>query len=121
MEDHKDIFLGHNTWLDYESMSYRILKNYNLNYHVLPDSPKVIPGHTVSMSSYGGCLASLDDFSLTSAGLATTETTLQIYDKVLYEKKPTIDVIYEPIRAMVANRLAENGSQWAKIFEKYNR
>ena len=30
-------------------------------------------------------------------------------------------VVYEPIRVMVANRLSEHGSQWAKTFEKHNR
>ena len=50
LEDRKDILLGHNTWLDYQSMSYRILKNYNLNYHLLPNSSTLVPGHTMSMS-----------------------------------------------------------------------
>ena len=81
LEDHKDIFLGHNTWLDYKSMSYRILKNYNLNYHLLPNSSTLIPGHTISMSSYAGVLSSLDDFLLTSADLATTGLVFEVWNK----------------------------------------
>ena len=119
LKDKKDIVLGHNTWLDYASMSYRILKNYNLNYHLLPNSSTVIPGHTNSMSSYAGVLGSLDDFLLTSAGLAAIETTMMINKKELFNNF-SIEVIFEPVRAMVASRLSENGSQWARIFEKFN-
>ena len=68
-----------------------------------------------------GSVASLDDFYLTSAGLATTETTLFVYNKDLYRNLSPEDSVYEPIRVAVANRLAHFGSQWAKIFEKHNR
>ena len=81
LEEKRDIFFGHNTWHEYRAMSYRILKNYNLNVHVLPDSSDRIPGHTIAMSSYAGSIASLDDFYLTSAYLATTETTLFLWNK----------------------------------------
>ena len=81
LEEKKDILFGHNTWHEYRAMSYRILKNYNLNVHVLPDSSDRIPGHTISMSSYAGSIASLDDFYLTSAYLASTETTLFLWNK----------------------------------------
>ncbi len=33
---------------------FRFLKNYNLNFHLNPDSDKIIPGNTISMSSYSG-------------------------------------------------------------------
>ena len=54
LEDKKDILFGHNTWHEYRAMSYRILKNYNLNFHVLPGNSQVVPGHTIAMSSYAG-------------------------------------------------------------------
>ena len=82
LEAQREILFGHNTWHEYRAMSYRILKNYNMNVHVLPDSGSdVIPGHTISMSSYAGSIASLDDFYLTSAYLAATETTLFLWNK----------------------------------------
>ncbi len=62
---------------------------------------------------------SLDDFYLTSSGLATTETTLFIYDKALLHNLRT-DVVMEPIRVMVANRLATNGDQWTDIVAREN-
>ena len=54
LEDQKDILFAHNTWHEYRAMSYRFLKNYDLNYHVLPGSSSVIPGHKIAMSSYAG-------------------------------------------------------------------
>ena len=54
LEDQKDIFVAHNTWHIYQAMSYKFLKNYDLNYHVLPGSSSIIPGHKISMSSYAG-------------------------------------------------------------------
>ena len=99
LKDKNDIIFGHNTWLDYASMSYRILKNYNLNYHLLPNSSNVIPGHTNSMSSYAGVVGSLDDFLLTSAGLAASETTMAIHKKGLFNnfsKEITNSIICSP-------------------------
>jgi hypothetical protein len=66
-------------------------------------------------------VASLDDFYLMSSGLATTETTLFVYDKELYRNLQVEGVVYEPIRVVVANRLASNGQQWTRIFQDYNR
>ena len=66
-------------------------------------------------------VASLDDFYITSAGLATTETTLFIYNKDLYKNITIRDSVYEPIRVAVANRLSEHGSQWANYFKRNNR
>ena len=72
------------------------------------------------MGFFLGSIASLDDFYLTSAGLATTETTLFVYNKELYRNLSSDFAVYEPIRVMVANRLAQFASQWGKMFEKYN-
>ena len=33
---------------------FRLLKRYQLNYHTLPGSGEVIPGNTMTMSSYAG-------------------------------------------------------------------
>jgi hypothetical protein len=68
-----------------------------------------------------GVALSLDDFYLISSGLAATETSLFVYDKELFRNMTASGSVYEPIRVMVANRLAKNGSDWAAIFEKFNR
>ena len=68
-----------------------------------------------------GVVMSLDDFYLISSGLAATETTLFVYDQELFRNLQTRESVFEPIRVMVSNRLAYNGSHWAKIFRQYNR
>ena len=102
------------------SLSTRVLKRYNLNYHLTSQDgsirPReaVVPGATTTMSSYigavvadremfheclnkpsfSGTILSLDDFLLTSAGLATTETSLFIYNKTLFGDVGCTEVSY---------------------------
>ena len=64
---------------------------------------------------------SLDDFYLTSSGLAATETTLFIYDKEVVRDLTSEGVVMEPARVMAANRLAKSGLDWADTFRKHNR
>ena len=54
--------------------------------------------------------------------MATTETSLNVYDKNLFENLTSFGhlIVFEPIRVMTANRLAEFGSQWSEMFEKFN-
>ena len=54
--------------------------------------------------------------------MATTETSLFVYDKNLFQNLTSFGhfIVFEPIRVMIANRLAEFGSQWSLMFEKYN-
>lgn len=116
----------------------RFLKKYNLNYHLLPDSPELVPGHTLTMSSYTATIISLDDFLTTSSGLATTETTLNIYNSSLYSNLDSSSQLFEPVRlgkpkskvfspnlfliyrVMAANRLATNGQEWTNIMSEDN-
>ena len=76
----------------------RFLKKYNLNYHLLPDSSELVPGHTLTMSSYTATIISLDDFLTTSSGLVTTETTLNIYNSSLYSNLNSSSQLFEPVR-----------------------
>ena len=63
----------------------------------------------------------MDDFYLISSGLAVTETSLFLYDQILLNHVRTEDAVMEAVRASVANRLAESGSEWAEIFSRHNR
>lgn len=64
------------TWNELVSM-IRILKHYNLGYHVLPKgTAPLIPGRSSSFSSYPGTLQSGDDFYVIGSGLVTLETTI---------------------------------------------
>ncbi|XP_037582875.1 putative phospholipase B-like 2 [Dermacentor silvarum] len=120
--DNEDLYVAHNTWFLYKSM-LRIQKKYTFPWHYAPGSTgqsDIIPGHTISMSSYAGKLVSLDDFYLTSAGLAVTETSIE-------NSNPDLWLLLDPeaspltwVRAMVATRLATSGREWVDIFAKKN-
>ena len=53
---------------------------------------------TMTMSSYAATILSLDDFLTLSSGLVTTETTLNIYNKSLYQHTEPSSQLFEPIR-----------------------
>jgi hypothetical protein len=76
LPDGSDIYTSHVTWNGYESM-IRILKKYSFEVHrTAADDSAVIPGHSMSFSSYPGLLYSGDDFSVISSGLVSMETTI---------------------------------------------
>merc|ERR1712079_213464 len=81
---------------------------------------ELIPGHTTSMSSYTGSVASLDDFYLISSGLAATETSLFVYDSAVLANLSATGIVYEPFRVLLANRMAKNSAEWQDIFKRYN-
>ncbi|XP_077509295.1 putative phospholipase B-like 2 [Amblyomma americanum] len=120
--DYEDIYMAHNTWFLYSSM-LRIQKKYTFPWHYTPSAKKpgdVVPGRTITMSSYPGKLVSSDDFYLTSAGLAVVETSIE-------NKNPDLWLLLDPeaapltwVRAMVATRLARSGREWADIFAMKN-
>ncbi|XP_077509296.1 putative phospholipase B-like 2 [Amblyomma americanum] len=120
--DNEDIYLAHDAWFLYRSM-LRIQKKYTFPWHYTQSATGpggIIPGHTVTMSSYAGKLVSLDDFYLTSAGLTVTETSIE-------NSNPDLWLLLDPeaapltwVRAMVATRLARSGREWADIFAAKN-
>ena len=114
----KEVLAGHATWHVYESLPYRMVKRYNLNYHLVTGG--LVPGHTIAMSSYAGTLFSLDDFHSISSGLASLETSLFVYNSSLLEQNSPVGQLWEPVRVMVANRLARGGRDWAQLFSQYN-
>lgn len=120
LEGQQELFVGHNAWHEYRAMEYRFLKKYNLNYHLLPASEKVVPGHTATMSSYAGSLFSIDDFVTLSSGLVSTETSLFIYDTSIYEATEPSGAVMEPVRVMAANRLATGGRMWTQLASQFN-
>jgi len=113
------LVVGHATWHDYRALGHRFVKLYSLPYS-LPEGGDTVPGHTISMTSYPGSLYSLDDFYLISSGLVTTESTLFVYDKSLYQQNKAEGSVWEPVRAMTANRLAKTGGDWGGIFGRQN-
>nr|CAH0106100.1 unnamed protein product [Daphnia galeata] len=120
LPDGSDIYTSHVTWNGYESM-IRILKKYSFEVHrTAADDSAVIPGHSMSFSSYPGLLYSGDDFSVISSGLVSMETTIGNNNVELFKYiKPTGQVL-EGVRSMVANRLASNGKEWTEVFSRHN-
>jgi len=120
LKDKEELFVGHNAWHEYRAMGYRLLKKYQLSYHLLPGINELVPGHTATMSSYAGTIFSLDDFVTLSSGLVTTETTLFIYNTSLFAHSSPDSQVFEPARVMAANRLARTGKEWTDLVSLYN-
>jgi len=112
LPDFSNLFFGHNTWYSYSSMS-RIYKEYRYKLD-LQDKPNV-----VLFSGYPGTLSSIDDFFITDKKLVVTETTNQVFREELFDSlTPKSLLSWE--RSMIANLIANNSEEWAKIFSKYN-
>ncbi|CAI4230357.1 unnamed protein product [Auanema sp. JU1783] len=115
-DGNKDLFFSHVAMSSYSTMN-RVLKLYKFAY----DKAEV-PGHTVSFSGYPAALASADDYTLTSAGLASIETTIAIFNNTLYT-----DAFIKPegqvhcwIRSFLSNALTKTSKDWVNLFAKYN-
>lgn len=104
--DGSELFVGHNTWIDYSSMS-RIFKRYEFG--GMP---------AIAMSSFPGILASWDDFYQMD-DLVVLETTTSNYNHELFTSVVPQALPYW-IRAMAANYMAKSGPQWMEIFKQYN-
>ncbi|RVE52351.1 hypothetical protein evm_002989 [Chilo suppressalis] len=115
----RDLYVSQVTWNSYQSM-LRFQKMYVLKYHMYPGSKDIIPGYKMSFSSYPGFVQSTDDFYVISSGLVAAETTIGNSNRTLYKYVKPLGQIMEFARAMVANRLAHDGSQWVQIFRKHN-
>uniref|UniRef100_A0A5S6QFS7 Casein kinase II subunit alpha n=1 Tax=Trichuris muris TaxID=70415 RepID=A0A5S6QFS7_TRIMR len=79
----------------------------------------LVPGFSISMSSYPGVLLSIDDYYITSAALAVTETTIGNDNETSYQYI-TERTIPSWIRVMVANRLSKTAEQWTEHFSHFS-
>ncbi|CAG2181464.1 unnamed protein product, partial [Oppiella nova] len=99
----------------------RILKKYSFAFNTLQSNhTKRIAGHSVSFSSSPGFISSGDDFYVLSSGLVVQETTNQNKNQSLYQHIKADNILFEFIRNVVANRLAESGKEWTQLFGPYN-
>lgn len=119
LPDSSDLYTSHDTWSSFQSM-LRAQKRYIFPYKMLPDSNDTVPGHVITFSSYPGTVQSGDDFYVTSAGLATLETTTGNNNRSLWQYVTPEGQVLEQVRAMVANRLGHCGMSWSKTFSLYN-
>jgi hypothetical protein len=107
----------HATWDTYESLGPRIFKHIS---YPLFDGEKVAAQYDVYFSSSPGLISSVDDFFTISgyAQLGVIETTNDLLNiSLLADVKP--DTLLSYMRAVVANRVAKNGHDWADLFSQY--
>jgi hypothetical protein len=119
LPDGSDLFVAHNTWASYETM-LRIMKKYKFAFKSMDDKKELIPGHSVSFPSYPGVIFSSDDYYILSSGLVIQETTIDNYNDSLWENIHSDSVVFEFVRNIIANRLADSGKEWADIFAEHN-
>eukprot|EP00118_Oscarella_pearsei_P024892 m.307042 g.307042 ORF g.307042 m.307042 type:complete len:550 (+) comp41843_c0_seq1:97-1746(+) len=114
---HTELFTAHDTWGPLTNM-LRIYKRYEFSYHTVKGN-EVVPGSAIAFSSYPAAVLSIDDYYIISSGLVTQETTNgNNNDKLWQYVQPR--TVLDFVRCMVANRLANSGEEWSKVFEKYN-
>ncbi|EYC17341.1 hypothetical protein Y032_0031g2412 [Ancylostoma ceylanicum] len=112
----KDMFFSH---VAMSSLSWmmRVLKLYKFAFDA-----KEVPGHTVTFSGYPGQLASADDYTLTSGGLGSIETTIAIFNTSLYSDKyiKPEGQVHCWIRSTISNYLTSTPKKWVELFSRYN-
>ena len=91
----------------------RVYKTYNFNL-----SNPIINATIVTFSSRPGDLESKDDFYFMNSNLAVLETSINTYNATMYSYLH-YDSVPTWLRNQLANRIAQNGSQWAETFALY--
>ena len=112
-DDFSDIWFGHNTWFNYNSM-IRIFKEYRFISNKRNEKSK-----TVSFSSYPATLYSSDDFYYLDSNLLVMETTNSIFERNLYDLVNP-EALLTWVRVILANRLASSAEEWTNIFKIEN-
>jgi hypothetical protein len=112
LPDFSDVLVGHATWADYSEL-LRIWKTY--------DFPLAhVQSKVMSFSSYAGMLSSTDDWYITDRQLLVTETTTQVEDESTFRELDPRSQVDSWVRTMVANRLADDGAAWSRLYVKGN-
>ena len=121
-DDNADILFGHATW-DHFDMMLRQLKTYrwSATYDVRARMETTTDNdvEVVSFSSSPGFLTSVDDFYLTSNGLAVIETTNGNMNATLWDLL-TERSLLSWIRSYAANAVATDALSWTKYFGTNN-
>ena len=97
----------------------RTFKLYDFPFRLTGFSEERVPAIRSSFSSYPGSIFSGDDFYVLSSGMAVQETTIGFDNPELNQYILPTSVL-EWLRNVVANRLANNGSQWTEIYSQFN-
>eukprot|EP00939_MAST-03C_sp_MAST-3C-sp1_P003337 g3337.t1 len=119
-DDNSDVFFGHTTW-DHFDMMIRQLKTYSwsADYEDRAKQADDDGGEIVTFSSSPGFLTSVDDFYLTSRGLAVIETTNGNMNATLWDLLTERSVL-SWVRCYVANAAAADADSWTSFFGREN-
>ena len=103
-----DLFVAHNTWSSLSSM-LRQYKTYVFD-------------TTVIMSAYPGMVYSVNDWYMTSNGMAVIETTLSVENYTLFRDHVlhNENSVSQFVRCMLANYLAKDSKTWVELFSREN-
>ena len=112
--DLSDVWFGHSTWSGYN----RLIKMFK-EYRYFPGGIFPVKANTILVSGYPGVINSNDDFYITSANLYVAETTNNVFNTSLFDLL-TPESFTCWLRTMIALRLANNGKEWCKIFQRFN-
>ncbi len=120
LPDNSDVYAAHTTWSGLNTM-LRQMKLYDLPFSSLSSDPSspTVPAVRVAFSGYPGTLSSVDDFYVTSAGLAVIETTIGNNNASLYQYVVPESVL-EWHRVVVTNRLTTTSPGWVSMFSMAN-
>ncbi|CAE8588097.1 unnamed protein product [Polarella glacialis] len=117
LPDGSDVYFGHDTWDTFATAAPRIFKTYALPVR----RGDRIERHVNAFSSSPGYVSSVDDY-YTIAGtaeLAVIETSLNVQDPKAYRAlRPETVPCW--LRAMTANMLARNASDWVELFTRHH-
>ena len=101
-----DLYVAHDTWSGYSSMTYRMFKVYDF-----------CP--TVTFSAHPGFVSSMDDWYQTSHQLAIQETTNGVMNNSLYAFVVP-ETVSEFLRVRAATFLAKDAESWTTYFARHN-
>ncbi len=113
-----DIFVSQATWTAINGM-LRTFKLYDFPFRLNGISDERVPAIRSSFSSYPGSIFSGDDFYVLSSGLVVQETTIG-FDNPELEQYIVPAVVFEWLRNVLANRLANDGPTWVQVFSQFN-
>lgn len=101
-----DLFVSHVSWNHFTTM-LRQYKTYAFD-------------SVVSMSGFPGMIFSVDDWYITSKGMAITETTIGVPNEAIYRQNTKPESVSEFLRTMIATYMCDSGRCWTNTFSEHN-
>ena len=117
-DNNADVLIAQTAWESLNNLM-RIFKLYDFPFTTDGVSGQTVAAERVSFSSYPGTLNSGDDWYVLSSGLVVQETTIGYY----YSNLTALmlpDSVFEYVRNIIANRIADSSPAWVDAFSPHN-